>query len=53
MLTQGERKRYDRQIMIKEIGEEGQEKLKGAKIFLAGAGGLGSQYILRPRASAL
>ncbi len=42
MLTQGERKRYDRQIMIKEIGEEGQEKLKGAKIFLAGAGGLGS-----------
>jgi molybdopterin/thiamine biosynthesis adenylyltransferase len=42
MLTQGERKRYDRQIMIQEIGEKGQEKLKQAKVVVAGAGGLGS-----------
>jgi molybdopterin/thiamine biosynthesis adenylyltransferase len=42
MLTQGERKRYDRQMMIPEIGEEGQEKLKEAKVFVGGAGGLGS-----------
>ena len=42
MLTRGERERYDRQIMIKGIGEEGQEKLKRAKVFIAGAGGLGS-----------
>ena len=42
MLTQGELKKYDRQIMIKGLGEKGQEKLKKAKVFIAGAGGLGS-----------
>ncbi len=42
MFTQGELKRYDRQIMMKEIGAHGQEKLKRSKIFIAGAGGLGS-----------
>lgn len=42
MLTDDERKRYDRQIMIEEIGEKGQEKLKNARVFIAGAGGLGS-----------
>ena len=42
MLTKDELARYDRQIMIKGIGEEGQEKLKRAKVFIAGSGGLGS-----------
>ena len=42
MLTTNELERYDRQIMIKGFGEEGQEKLKRAKIFIAGSGGLGS-----------
>ena len=42
MLTGDERKRYDRQIMIRGFGEEGQEKLKRAKVLIAGAGGLGS-----------
>ena len=42
MLTRDERKRYDRQIMIRGLGEKGQEKLKRAKILIAGAGGLGS-----------
>lgn len=42
MLTPKELERYDRQIMIDEIGKEGQEKLKNAKVFIAGAGGLGS-----------
>ena len=42
MLTSKERERYDRQIMIDEMGEEGQQKLKKAKVFVAGAGGLGS-----------
>lgn len=42
MLTENERKRYDRQIMIPEIGEEGQEKLKRARVVIAGVGGLGS-----------
>ena len=42
MLGRDELERYDRQIMIKGLGEEGQEKLKRAKVFIAGAGGLGS-----------
>ena len=42
MLTEDERIRYDRQIMIRGIGEEGQEKLKRAKVIVAGSGGLGS-----------
>ena len=42
MLTKDDRARYDRQMMIKGIGEEGQEKLKRAKVFIAGSGGLGS-----------
>ena len=42
MLTPDERLRYDRQIMIPGIGEAGQEKLKKAKVLVAGAGGLGS-----------
>jgi molybdopterin-synthase adenylyltransferase len=42
MLSQEELNRYDRQILIPEIGREGQERLKKAKVFVAGAGGLGS-----------
>jgi len=42
MLTEDELTRYDRQIMLKGIGKEGQEKLKKARVFIAGAGGLGS-----------
>ena len=42
MLTRDELKRYDRQIMIHGFGEEGQAKLKRARVFIAGAGGLGS-----------
>ena len=41
MLAKSELERYDRQIIIKGIGEEGQEKLKRAKVFIAGVGGLG------------
>jgi len=40
MLSQRERERYKRQILL--FGEEGQEQLKKAEIFIAGAGGLGS-----------
>jgi molybdopterin/thiamine biosynthesis adenylyltransferase len=42
MLTPSESERYDRQIMIRGIGQEGQEKLKRSRVFIAGAGGLGS-----------
>ena len=40
MLSERELERYNRQIML--FGEEGQERLKKAHIFIAGAGGLGS-----------
>jgi len=42
MLTADELERYERQIMLEGFGEEGQERLKRAKVFIAGAGGLGS-----------
>ena len=42
MLTGEDLERYDRQIMIYGFGEEGQEKLKKARAFIAGCGGLGS-----------
>jgi molybdopterin/thiamine biosynthesis adenylyltransferase len=42
MLTENEKERYDRQIIIHGFGEAGQEKLKKAKVFIGGAGGLGS-----------
>ena len=40
MLSERERERYKRQVML--FGEDGQEQLKKAEIFIAGAGGLGS-----------
>jgi molybdopterin/thiamine biosynthesis adenylyltransferase len=42
MLTRDEREKYARQIMLKGFGQKGQEKLKKARVFIAGAGGLGS-----------
>jgi len=42
MLSSRELEKYDRQIMIHGFGEEGQEKLKKARVFIAGIGGLGS-----------
>jgi molybdopterin-synthase adenylyltransferase len=41
-LSEEERLRYSRQMLIPEIGEEGQQKLKDANVFVAGVGGLGS-----------
>jgi len=40
MLSPRELERYARQVLL--FGEEGQERLKAATIFVAGAGGLGS-----------
>jgi adenylyltransferase/sulfurtransferase len=42
MLSPEEKQRYDRQMMIPGIGEAGQEKIKKARVVIAGAGGLGS-----------
>ena len=41
MLTEKEKQRYLRHILLKEIGEAGQLKLKQAKVLVIGAGGLG------------
>jgi len=46
MLTQEEIQRYKRQLVLKEIGGEGQQKLKAARVLVIGAGGLGSPLIL-------
>ena len=41
VLSQRESRRYTKQIMIPEIGIEGQKKLIKAKVLVVGAGGLG------------
>jgi molybdopterin-synthase adenylyltransferase len=46
MLTTEELQRYQRQIMVRGFGEAGQESLKQARVFIAGAGGLGSPAAL-------
>ena len=42
----GEKERYARHLILEEIGEPGQEKLKRAKVLVVGAGGLGSPVLL-------
>lgn len=37
--------RYQRQILLSEIGEQGQKKLQSAKVLVVGAGGLGHPAI--------
>ena len=37
--------KYSRQIILNEIGHEGQEKIKRVSILVIGAGGLGSSVI--------
>lgn len=41
-LTEKERERYSRQIMLPEIGEEGQRRLLESSTLIIGVGGLGS-----------
>ena len=41
-LRDDERERYGRHLVIPDIGEEGQEKLKHAGVLVVGTGGLGS-----------
>lgn len=51
MLTPDEIERYKRQLVLKEIGGEGQQKLKAARVLVIGAGGLGSPVLLYLAAS--
>jgi adenylyltransferase/sulfurtransferase len=41
-LTSEEMQRYSRQVMLEEIGFEGMEKLRSAKVCVVGAGGIGN-----------
>lgn len=41
-LSGEELQRYSRHLILPEVGREGQERLKAAKVLLVGAGGLGS-----------
>jgi len=41
-----ELRRYSRHLVLPEVGPEGQEKLKAARVVLVGAGGLGSPIAL-------
>lgn len=45
-LTQDEILRYSRHLIMPEVGVEGQEKLKAAKVLMIGTGGLGSPAAL-------
>ena len=42
MITSEDMARYSRQILMPEIGLDGQQRLKNAKVFIVGVGGLGS-----------
>jgi adenylyltransferase/sulfurtransferase len=44
-LTSDEVQRYSRQLMLEEIGFEGMEKIRRAKVCVVGAGGIGNPVI--------
>ncbi len=44
--TPEEIERYRRHLVLREVGGQGQQKLKAARVLLIGAGGLGSPMIL-------
>lgn len=46
MLSESDKFRYIRHLMLDEVGEVGQEKLFNAKVLIIGAGGLGSPNAL-------
>ncbi len=45
-LSGAEIERYKRHIIMKQLGIQGQQKLKNAKVLVVGAGGLGSPVLL-------
>ena len=45
-LSQEERARYARHLILPEMGEEGQKKLKKSSVIVVGAGGLGAPTLL-------
>lgn len=45
-LTPEESQRYKRHLVLREVGGQGQQKLKAARVLIVGAGGLGSPVLL-------
>ena len=45
-ITDAQLHRYARHVILDEVGEEGQEKLVGARVLVVGAGGLGAPLLL-------
>ena len=45
-LSPEEIQRYKRHLVLKEVGGQGQQKLKAARVLVVGAGGLGSPILL-------
>ena len=45
-LSEDEKERYQKHLTLKEIGEEGQLKLKNSSVLCVGAGGLGSSVLI-------
>jgi molybdopterin/thiamine biosynthesis adenylyltransferase/rhodanese-related sulfurtransferase len=46
MLSASELSRYGRQVLLPEVGVQGQERLRAARVLVVGAGGLGSPAAL-------
>lgn len=46
MINKEELVRYSRHLLLPELGQEGQEKLKNTKVLVVGAGGLGAPLLL-------
>ena len=46
ILSPDEIKRYKRHLLVKEIGGQGQQRLKAARVLIVGAGGLGSPLLM-------
>jgi len=45
-LTEQQKERYSRHIILEQVGSSGQEKLLSSKVLVLGAGGLGSPVLL-------